>query len=88
MKFRFRPRRRGRRRIRWGRAAVALAGNLAACFGLVRLTAYALDLISVRRTGAWLRQAYQATAIESAATASSPPAACGRMKPKARWNAW
>lgn len=49
-----------RRRVRWVRLVVALAGLAIAVFGLVKLIGYGIDLVSSRHTSEELRQVYYA----------------------------
>ena len=68
-------RRRGnrRRRVRWGRVAVAVLGLAMAIIGLVKLIGYGIDLLSSRQTTQDLREVYYAEATDEPIAETDAP---------------
>lgn len=61
------------RRLRWGRALVALAGLAVLLFGLVKLIGYGVDWISFRHTADNLKTIYQADFTEKLIPVTEAP---------------
>lgn len=74
MQYQPRNRRRSRRRrVRWGRLIVALAGLAAAVFGLAKLIGYGIDWMVSRQTAREMRDVYYAEPTPAPIAATAAP---------------